>query len=426
MATITRYINTASTAGGDGTTNRTTAQETIDNASAVDKGSGQVGIPITGHSITTSMQVSLGGTTNYTAGGYTVSSTTANEVVITATYVAEAFAGTETMDDDNRAYASLSEWESNEQTNLVSDGDTHVVYVEGSTADTTATTISGWTTGSGNEISVETNGTSLQHDGSWDTGLYRLTAGSNILTIGQAYTTIFGLQFEHTSGNFHDCLVISGVDNVTLSHNFVRNTGGLRTNGIRIAVAGGANNIVYNNIVVDMDDGASQSASGQTGIYMSSVNVEGKIYNNTVYNCHDGIETFKDSANVIVENNHVTATVDGVAYAWPATTTNIVANYNLSDDATADDPAGTGDQINVTGTEFTDPGTEYKLVTGATAKDNGKDLSGTFLDDFTRTTRSGTWDIGAHEFIGAGGDGTDISWPIMERMQPESILVSAY
>jgi len=69
MAEIVRYINTASSAGGDGTTNATTGA--------------------------------------------------------------------------NRAYVSMSEWENAEQTNLVTDVDTHIVYCTGS--DTTAVTISGWT-----------------------------------------------------------------------------------------------------------------------------------------------------------------------------------------------------------------------------------------------------------------------------------------
>ena len=44
------------------------------------------------------------------------------------------------------AYSSLNAWEAAEQTNLVSDGDTHVVNcrASGGTADTTAVNIDGW------------------------------------------------------------------------------------------------------------------------------------------------------------------------------------------------------------------------------------------------------------------------------------------
>lgn len=71
--------------------------ETIDNAAAVDKGGGLVGIPITGHSLEAEQIVVVDGTTNYD-GSYEIISKTADEIVITATYVAETFAGTETVD----------------------------------------------------------------------------------------------------------------------------------------------------------------------------------------------------------------------------------------------------------------------------------------------------------------------------------------
>ena len=65
------------------------------NAAAVDKGSGLVGIPITGHSFSAGDTTTIAGTTNYDA-TYTIISETTNEIVITATYIAETFAGTET------------------------------------------------------------------------------------------------------------------------------------------------------------------------------------------------------------------------------------------------------------------------------------------------------------------------------------------
>jgi hypothetical protein len=68
---------------------------TLDNAAAVDKGSGLVGIPITAHTFSANDTTTIAGTTNYD-GTYTIVSETANEIVITATYVSETFAGTET------------------------------------------------------------------------------------------------------------------------------------------------------------------------------------------------------------------------------------------------------------------------------------------------------------------------------------------
>jgi len=64
----------------------------IDNAAAVDKGSGLVGIPITAHTFNPGDSTTLAGTTNYDA-SYVIVSTTANEIVIEATFVSETFAG---------------------------------------------------------------------------------------------------------------------------------------------------------------------------------------------------------------------------------------------------------------------------------------------------------------------------------------------
>lgn len=68
---------------------------TIDAAAAVDKGGGLVGIPITGHGFSTGQKIILSGTTNYDETYLVDATSTANEVVITATYVAETFGGTE-------------------------------------------------------------------------------------------------------------------------------------------------------------------------------------------------------------------------------------------------------------------------------------------------------------------------------------------
>ena len=64
-------------------------------AAAVDKGAGKVGIPDTAHGFATGQSILIAGTTNYN-GTFTVDATSsANEIVITATFVAETFAVTD-------------------------------------------------------------------------------------------------------------------------------------------------------------------------------------------------------------------------------------------------------------------------------------------------------------------------------------------
>ena len=72
-------------------------------AAAVDKGGGLVGIPITAHGWTTGKSVTLTGTTNYNA-TYTLDATTSvNEIVVAATFIAETFAITD-LANPNETY----------------------------------------------------------------------------------------------------------------------------------------------------------------------------------------------------------------------------------------------------------------------------------------------------------------------------------
>ncbi len=65
----------------------------IDNAAAVNKGGGLVGIPVTAQPFASGETVTIANTINYN-GDYAVDPTSsADEVVITATYVAETFDG---------------------------------------------------------------------------------------------------------------------------------------------------------------------------------------------------------------------------------------------------------------------------------------------------------------------------------------------
>lgn len=75
------------------------AEQALDNAAATDEGGGDVGIPLTGHGRSEGETVLLNGTANYD-GVHVLPDQTkgdANKVIITATYAAETFAGTETL-----------------------------------------------------------------------------------------------------------------------------------------------------------------------------------------------------------------------------------------------------------------------------------------------------------------------------------------
>lgn len=72
-------------------------EKNINNAVAVDKGGGKVGIPVTAHGYTAGEAVKILTTINYDGYYIVQSETTVNEVVIVATYAAETFTGSETI-----------------------------------------------------------------------------------------------------------------------------------------------------------------------------------------------------------------------------------------------------------------------------------------------------------------------------------------
>jgi hypothetical protein len=78
------------------------SSQTLDNAAAVDKTGGFVGLPLAGHLLAIGTYITIAGTTNYDGSYYVGSDTTANEIVIEATYVAENFGGAETCVDGPR------------------------------------------------------------------------------------------------------------------------------------------------------------------------------------------------------------------------------------------------------------------------------------------------------------------------------------
>lgn len=101
----------------------------------------------------------------------------------------------------NRAYASWSEWEAAEQTNLVTDGDIHIVHCDGGEDTSPTYYLNGWTTGASNYITIQTN-TSNPHDGTYDdTGSVYALVGNNtsgqsrVLLSYEPYTRFIGLQF---------------------------------------------------------------------------------------------------------------------------------------------------------------------------------------------------------------------------------------
>jgi len=316
MAVVTRYVNTGSTAGGDGTTNNTT--------------------------------------------GVT------------------------------RAYATLSEWEAAEQTNLVSAGDTHIVYCAGSTADTTQLVLSGWTCGSGNECTVAQN-SSDAHGGSYNTGVYRLEHSGSSLNAVDGYETYFkfiDLQIKNTNTGGGNPFILFLDANNEVQRCVLQSTTNTHS-GIAFS-----NDCTFTDTTIEAIDGSGSRGAYRRSAGRTGVNFVNCTFDGYYYNC-------EGESGVTVTN---VACIDrGTGGTDFQGTFNASSDYNCSEDTSA---PGTNSIKSQTGTSlFTDPAnSDFSLKTGSNAIDAGTTSALTTSDIIgTARPQNSVYDIGAFENISAGG-----------------------
>ncbi len=200
-----------------------------------------------------------------------------------------------------RAYASLSAWESAEQADLITATDTHRVRCAGSTADTTGVTVDGFTTDASFFVTIQGDDAATDSDGFysgekvWSTGHYRLdiAVGFFCIFISDPNLVIDGIQLQCTRDNSSAfCVDIAKADAVIKN---CRVTSGGLTVGAGINgndTTAGSSFIATNNIVFDINGtGILAAANG------GSVKVF-DVYNNTVFDCVDGIEVGVDHVDL--------------------------------------------------------------------------------------------------------------------------------
>jgi hypothetical protein len=281
-------------------------------------------------------------------------------------------------------YTSLESCMNANEQNLVTADKYFDVEISGtwSSADTTAITVHNYTTDATRYINIYTTG-SARHQGVFSTSKYYLTGR---ITVANQYVTINGLQSSYTiGGNYAGAFYFStGSGNNTIAFNIIRFTGNYSLSG-GLYIDAGTNHFVINNIIYATTNGHSNCVYGgfTSGSY---------FYGNTFFNAGKGMQSGSLAKNNIAYNN----TTDF------AGTYNAASTNNLSKDATA--PAyGTyyrNKTLTFTNTSST---TEdlHLISTDTDAIDKGADLSGTFTTDIDGTTRTGTWDIGADEYVSA-------------------------
>lgn len=296
-------------------------------------------------------------------------------------------------------YTSLSAWEAGEQTDLVAADEIATAECY-SMQDTTVLKISGWTTDATRYIRIYTPA-SERHDGKFNTSKYYLdidfgAGGGTGLYVWEDYVKIDGIQLRVKAATGASCI---GASSQTASDNHHEISNSIFTShpSSTVAVVGMNYNTtnlytiyIWNCIVYDMTYG-----SGGAGIALGSGS-NMYVYNCTVYNCYRNIRRF--TGTVTVKN---TASFDG----FDDFVGTMTIDYCASDDGDGTNAVTPSDWSTVfedyTSGDFHLKSTDTDLI-GAGTDDPG---SGLYSDDIDGETRTGTWDIGADEYIAAAVGG---------------------
>lgn len=302
------------------------------------------------------------------------------------------------------AYASLSAWEAARQRNLVTADEIERVICSsddaGSThaADTTAVTLDGWTTDATRYIQIEA---ASSHGGKWNTAKYRLQISNAIaVNIYEDYIRINGVQIETITpsvDNRHGIYIEAGLTTyIRISNTIIKghNHATYIQDGISISTACGAVDI-WNTVIWNLYGLASSRCinSGTPG--------NCTIYNSTTSG--GGVGVRKAASSIVVCKNVLA--VGASAGCFVRYDVSGLTNYNCaSSDATADDFGGSGNIVNQTYTFVNAANGDFHLISTDPMNNGLSDPgSGLFSDDIDGVTRTGTWDIGADEYVAAGG-----------------------
>jgi hypothetical protein len=277
-----------------------------------------------------------------------------------------------------------------------------IINCSGSTADTTpvvSTSTDGYVCGS---YSVTINGDNTT--GKYSTSYYRLeVSNADALQISSAGFVVNGLQIKVTlnssndkygialgyPGTIKNCIIMASASNYSSGW------------GINCWQTSAGTTYIFNNIVYDWIEGTRSYG----GIYVNddTGSKTYNIYSNTVYGNYVGISNYYGTYGTVNLKNNLCNGNTAYDYlgTWDTTAT------NLSEDATSPQVSLRSKAVTFVG-EASSP-RDLHLSSGDTnAKDAGTDTSGegaplNFTTDIDGQTRTGSWDIGADEYVAGGG-----------------------
>lgn len=303
------------------------------------------------------------------------------------------------------AYASRSSWNTSEATNLVTDGDIHILQCDGDggTDDTTKLTMSGWTTGASNYITV-TNTNSYRMGGTNNySKLFQMNedyyredgfVGLNLATFANSSNNDSVINVDAAGGVSSD-IRFNNVHIVSNARDGIIHAGGV---------------CLYQNILIEDCD-------GQYGFYSSynaSVPAGTQLKQFTVVNSGTVEAVGCQNANYLTAKNgyaHDNGSSGG-SYG-----TNVQTNYVTcaASDTTGSSASLDSVAFSTVNFENVTAGSEdLHVKAGSNLENGGTDISGDtnwISTDFDGVSWDSTPTVGAYEVVGAAPSGI----PILRR-----------
>lgn len=306
-------------------------------------------------------------------------------------------------------YTSLEACMNANEQNLVTADKYLDVEIDGtwSADDTTGVTIENYTTDTTHYWYIYTTSTA-RHTGTANTGytLYPSTSVNSINITSSNFGRIMGLNIKINKSAFS--ANVSGIvnsnsynsGNYQIAYNLFSAPGsdGSYTNvaGIRGGFESSATFNIWNNFFINID-GSDNSGTSGYGINISNYGGGTKnVYSNTILGSNGQGITLSNGTQTIKNN---ICNGNGTDYGGTFTT----SSNNISEDATSPDVAYRSKAVTFV-SETAGSEDLHLASTDTNAIDAGTDTSGegsplNFTDDIDGVARSGTWDIGADEFV---------------------------
>jgi len=245
-----------------------------------------------------------------------------------------------------------------------------------------------YTTDATRRINIYTTSAARSSNGVYDSTKYSIRGpyGGSCMDVDSEFVSVKGLQIDSNTGYG----IGIGANNVTVAYCIVRNAN-FAGYGLAIEASYVQGALIYNNVAYNCDHGIRVRGGN---FYVTN----SWIFNNTVVNCGtDGI-TCNSTINgykPIAKNNLVDNCVVNYSGDWDST-----SDYNASTDATHPYSSASHDRVSQTFSFNNRSGNDFRLISSdAGAKDHGTSLSSYFSDDIIGNPRSGSWDIGAFEYV---------------------------